>query len=78
MCHAREPVYDGIHRTPKHVFLETTADITQHAKAIYLQSGVSHAMPPANVSWMEEDERVSIRQWYRNAMDTMPLSLALK
>jgi uncharacterized membrane protein len=38
---------------------------------------VSHAMPPANVSWMEEDERLLIRQWYRNAMDTMPLSLAL-
>lgn len=78
MCHAREPVYEGIRRAPKHVFLETTADITQHAKAIYLQSGVSHAMPPANVSWMEEDERLLIRQWYRNAMDTMPLSLALK
>jgi hypothetical protein len=27
---------------------------------------------------MEEDERLVIRQWYRNAMDTMPLSLALK
>ena len=78
MCHAREPVYDGFRRAPNHVFLETTADITQHAKAIYLQSGVSHAMPPANVSWMEEDERLLIRQWYRNAMDTMPLSLALK
>jgi uncharacterized membrane protein len=78
MCHAREPVYDGIRRAPKHVYLENTADITEHAKAIYLQSGVSHAMPPANVSWMEEDERLVIRQWYRNAMDTMPLSLALK
>ena len=60
---------------PKHVFLETTADIA--LQAIYLQSGVSHAMPPANVSWME-DERLLIRQWYRNAVDTMPLSLALK
>lgn len=78
MCHMSEPVYDGIHRAPKNVHLENTYDITAHAKQIYLQSGVTHAMPPANVTWMEDEERQIIVDWYRNAMDAMPLSLALK
>lgn len=77
MCHAAEPVYDGIRRAPKNVHLETTADITAFAKQIYLQSGRSTAMPPANVTWMEEDERRAIVEWYRAAMDDMPMRLAL-
>jgi len=78
MCHMSEPVYDGIRRAPKNVHLENTYDITAYAKQIYLQSGVTHAMPPANVTWMEDEERQIIVDWYRNAMDDMPLSLALK
>ena len=27
MCHARDPVYDGIRWAPKHIYLETRADI---------------------------------------------------
>ena len=78
MCHMSEPVYDGIRRAPKNVHLENTYDITAYSKQIYLQSGVTHAMPPANVTWMEDEERQIIVDWYRNAMDDMPLSLALK
>ena len=78
MCHAREPVYEGILYAPNHVFLESRADITAQAKAIYLHSGVSHAMPPANVTWMEQDERDAIVNWYRAAMDNMPLRFALR
>lgn len=77
MCHAVEPVYEGIRRAPKNVHLETTHDITAMAKQIYLQSARSEAMPPANVTWMEDDERRAIAQWYRAAMDKMPLTLAL-
>ncbi len=67
MCHAREPVWDGIRWAPKGVFLETAGDIAQNARAIYLHAGVSHAMPPANVSFMEEEERAKIAAWYRAA-----------
>ncbi len=67
MCHAREPFYDGIHRAPKNVLLETEADIARAAGLIYLHSGVSDAMPPANVSFMEEDERRAVIRWYLNA-----------
>ena len=78
MCHAREPVYEGIRYAPNHVFLESRADITAQAKAIYLHSGVTHAMPPANVTWMEQDARDAIVYWYRAAMENMPLRLALR
>ncbi|MWD26218.1 cysteine desulfurase [Aquicoccus sp. SCR17] len=72
MCHAREPAYEGIRRAPKHVHLESPGDIAAQARNIYLQAGASHAMPPANVTWMEDDERAAIRRWYRRAAADMP------
>ncbi len=67
MCHAREPVWQGILWAPKGVLLETEADVARNARAIYLQSGVSHAMPPANITYMEADDRAAIVRWYRNS-----------
>ena len=66
MCHAREPFWDGIRRAPKGVVLETEADIASQARAIYLQSGVSHAMPPANITYMEPEDRALIRAWFKS------------
>ena len=60
-----EPLYDGIRWAPKGVLLETKADVARAARQIYLQAGVTHAMPPANVSHMEEAERQRIVSWYR-------------
>lgn len=67
MCHAREPVYDGIGMAPKNVLLETVSDITRNARDIYIQAGVTHAMPPANITWMEPEERATLIAWYRAA-----------
>ena len=67
MCHAREPVWEGIIWAPKGVLLETQADIARNAQQIYLQAGVSHAMPPANVTYMEPEDRDAIIRWFRNA-----------
>ncbi|WP_339822250.1 urate hydroxylase PuuD [Sulfitobacter dubius] len=78
MCHAREPFYDGIHRAPKGLLLETPADIARAARQIYLQAGVTNAMPPANVSFMEEEERRKIMRWYRDGAANQPFSLAGK
>ena len=66
MCHATEPLWDGIIAAPKHVYLETSADILAQAEAIYLHSAVSHAMPPANITYMEAGERALIRRWYQD------------
>lgn len=70
MCHAAEPAWEGVHWPPKDVVLETPAQIAREAKRIYLQSGLSHAMPPANVSYMEPQEREAIILWFRAAAAT--------
>jgi uncharacterized membrane protein len=67
MCHAAEPYFEGVHWPPKGVVLETPAQIAAQARRIYLQSGISHAMPPANLTYMEPDERRAIVNWFRAA-----------
>lgn len=66
MCHAAEPVWDGLLWPPKGVMLETPQQIALQAEAIYVQSGVTHAMPPANLSGISEEERALIRTWFRS------------
>ena len=68
MCHTAEPVWDGILWPPKGIRLDSDAQVAHHARQIYLQSGVSHAMPPGNVSYMEADERAAIVAWYKGAV----------
>ncbi|RWB03763.1 MAG: cysteine desulfurase [Mesorhizobium sp.] len=67
MCHAAEPVYEGIYHAPKGVMLDTDADIANHAREIYLQAGRSHAMPPANVSQITDKERALLVAWFEGA-----------
>lgn len=66
MCHAAEPVWEGIHRPPKGIVLETPALIARHIRSIYLQSARSSAMPPGNVTVMEPAERRAIAAWYED------------
>ena len=68
MCHSGEPSWEGLLWPPKGIRLETEAQIAQSARAIYMQAGLSHAMPPANLSFMEEDERAKIVAWYRDGV----------
>ena len=67
MCHAREPVWDGIRWAPKGVLLETHGDVARHAEQIFLQAGASHAMPPPNAFQMDAESRAAIVAWYRAA-----------
>ena len=69
MCHAREPVWGNMQWAPKGVFLETPGDVARHASAIYLQAGVSHAMPPPNAVQMNDDARAAIVAWVREVRD---------
>jgi uncharacterized membrane protein len=68
MCHAAQPSFNGIHAAPKGVMFETDEQIANHARDIYLQAGLSHAMPPSNISEIEPAERQLIVSWYENAM----------
>ena len=65
MCHAREPVWGNMQWAPKGVYLESPADVARHAGQIYLQAGVSHAMPPPNAIQMAPEAREVLVAWVR-------------
>ncbi|TIT76504.1 MAG: cysteine desulfurase [Mesorhizobium sp.] len=67
MCHAEQPVYEGIYHAPKGVMLDTDARIAEHASEIYLQAGRAHAMPPANVTQITDQERALLVAWFEGA-----------
>ncbi|RWH78448.1 MAG: cysteine desulfurase [Mesorhizobium sp.] len=67
MCHAQEPSYEGIYHAPKGVMLDTDAGIAEQAREIYLQAGRSHAMPPANVTHITDNERALLVAWFEEA-----------
>ena len=71
MCHASEPFYERVLWPPKGVILETDQQIVRQAKAIIMQSALSHAMPPANVSYMEPEERKQLLAWYQDGLKSV-------
>ena len=66
MCHAREPLWDGFLHAPKGFVIENKEDIKRYARQVYVQSVLSKAMPPNNISYMEDIERFTIQYWYEN------------
>ncbi len=69
MCHAAEPVWEGIARAPKNVKLETDGEIAAHAHEIYIQAGRSHAMPPRNITEISPEERKLLVAWYETTVE---------
>ncbi len=69
MCHAAEPVWEGILHPPKGVVLENDAQIAAHAREIYIQAGRSHAMPPGNLTDMTGDERRLLVAWFEDSVN---------
>ena len=67
MCHAREPVWGNMQWPPKGVVLETESDVARYAKQIYLNAGVSRAMPPPNALQMDAEARAALVAWFRAA-----------
>ena len=63
ICHARVPQWDGMAFPPKGVVLETESDILRQMDDIYWQVAASHAMPPGNVIWVEDEERAMLAKW---------------
>ena len=64
MCHAKEPLWENMKNAPKLVNLETSTDIINNIDNIYKQSVLSYAMPPGNISFLEDNERSLINQLY--------------
>ncbi len=67
MCHGRTTVWDGIGVAPRGLYLEMETDIARAAREIYMHARVTNAMPPANVTYMEREERRAIVKWYLSA-----------
>lgn len=67
MCHAEEPVWDGVAIAPKNIRLETSEEITRYASLIYEQAARSSAMPPGNLTGLEPTDRAILAIWYEEA-----------
>ena len=63
MCHAAEPVWDGIATAPKGVLLDSDEQIRLHAPLIEILRCARKAMPPGNVTEMTDDERLVLASW---------------
>jgi len=72
VCHSVEPSWDGVNQAPKNVVFDTDASIATRARQIYLQAGLSRAMPPGNVTLMEPAERALIVKWYEQTVSKEP------
>ncbi len=66
MCHAKEPAWEGMVVPPKGVSLENDREIAAHAREIYLQAGRTHAMPPANITSVSDEQRQLLVAWYQS------------
>jgi uncharacterized membrane protein len=67
MCHAQSPAWPDMITPPKGIAFDTKEQIALHAREIYLQAGLSRAMPPANITLMEDADRALILKWYEGS-----------
>jgi uncharacterized membrane protein len=63
MCHAAEPVWDGIAAAPMGILLDSDDEIKLHAPLIAIAAVRSNAMPPGNITEMTKDERLVLASW---------------
>ncbi|MFZ0606211.1 MAG: urate hydroxylase PuuD, partial [Xanthobacteraceae bacterium] len=63
MCHATQPVWEGIPAAPKGIMLDTDERIRIHATLIDIVAVRSRAMPPGNITEMTPQERRLLASW---------------
>ncbi len=63
MCHAAEPVWDGIVTAPKGIRLDDEDHIRRNARLIGRNAAWANAMPPGNVTEMTGEERAVVAAW---------------
>ena len=63
VCHAEVPQWDGMAFAPKGILLENETQVMALVDEIFWQSAQSHAMPPGNVIWVEDEERALLAAW---------------
>ncbi|CAO3454027.1 FIG137887: membrane protein related to purine degradation [Azospirillum argentinense] len=63
MCHAAQPVWEGIGVPPRGVTLDSAEAIGRHASQIRVWAALSDAMPPGNVTGITPEERRLLAAW---------------
>jgi uncharacterized membrane protein len=63
MCHAAEPVWDGIVTAPRGIRLDDEDHIRRNARLIGRNAAWASAMPPGNVTEMTGEERAVVAAW---------------
>jgi uncharacterized membrane protein len=66
MCHAAEPVWDGIVTAPKAVLLDSAEHIQRNMRLIARNAAWSSAMPPGNITEITPEERATLAAWAEN------------
>jgi len=69
MCHAAEPVWDGIVTAPKAVLLDNPEHIRRNMRLIARNAAWSSAMPPGNVTEITPEERAVLAAWADSSAD---------
>ena len=72
MCHAAEPMYEGIAVPPRGIRLDTPDQIARNQPLIVLQAALTHAMPPNNVTDITPEERALLRDWASRPIHNTP------
>ena len=66
MCHAKEPQWDGLISPPKGLILQSKGDLVMNINKIVRHSVFSNAMPPGNLTSMDDGERLKIYDLYNH------------
>ena len=72
MCHAAQPVWEGIATAPRGVRLDSPEEIRRHAAQIRAWAALSNAMPPGNVTQITPEERKLLAAWTDGMTDQLP------
>jgi uncharacterized membrane protein len=60
MCHAAEPMWEGIVTAPRGVRLDNEEEIRRHARDIEIYAILTHTMPPDNVTEISDADRARL------------------
>ena len=54
----KEPSWEGMENPPKGIYLSEFSDLINNYETIYKQVAASRAMPPGNITFLEDEERL--------------------
>ena len=70
-CHVKNPSWEGMVKPPKGVYFHEFKDLVNNYRDIYKQVAASHAMPPGNITFLEEEERLVYAKFYYKVQEIL-------